>query len=243
MTPDVIAGALRDAARGFGVGEARVALRWRGGVWTTGVALQVAQRAGRPAGEVVGRLREALLDVPGVRAVEVSGGGFLGVRLVEGGEAALVEEIVRRPRAVAVAEDPRRDVERWAAAAGGGELLTQRERNPLFRVRYAQSRARALVREAARIGLAPEPGRVPGEDALVGALGEHPWRGEPTRVARSLVRVADAFGGSEAMRRALPWGDEKPSAVHRARLALAQAAGVVLVDGLTQLGVSAPEHV
>ncbi|GAB2875312.1 hypothetical protein GCM10022245_07810 [Streptomyces mayteni] len=231
---------LREAAREFGVAGIRPALRWRDGVWVTGVAMKLAGPAGLPAREVAERLGERLRAVPGVRGVGIGGGGFLEVGLED---RALVGEILRRARPAAVAEDPARDAGRWVAVVGGRDALVQREGNPLFRVRYAQARARGLVREAGRMGLTPEPGHVPGEGALVGALGEHPWDGEPTRVARSLVRVADAFGGSEAMRRALPWGDEKPLAVHRSRLALAQAAGVVLVDGLTRLGVSAPEHV
>ncbi len=40
----------------------------------------------------------------------------------------------------------------------------------------------------------------------------------------------------------LPTGEEKPSAAHRARLALAEAAGTVLAGGLTLLGIDAPEH-
>jgi arginyl-tRNA synthetase len=41
----------------------------------------------------------------------------------------------------------------------------------------------------------------------------------------------------------LPRGDEKPSAVHRSRLALADAAGTVLAGGLTLLGIGAPERI
>ncbi|NEE44301.1 arginine--tRNA ligase, partial [Streptomyces sp. SID8455] len=40
----------------------------------------------------------------------------------------------------------------------------------------------------------------------------------------------------------LPSGDEKPSAAHRSRLALAEAAGTVLAGGLSLLGISAPAH-
>ncbi len=40
----------------------------------------------------------------------------------------------------------------------------------------------------------------------------------------------------------LPLGDEKPSAAHRARLALAEAAGTVLAGGLSLLGIDAPEY-
>uniref|UniRef100_UPI0022771B0E DALR anticodon-binding domain-containing protein n=1 Tax=Streptomyces cellulosae TaxID=1968 RepID=UPI0022771B0E len=62
----------------------------------------------------------------------------------------------------------------------------------------------------------------------------------PDRLARHLVTVADAvlpFLGT-----VLPRGEEKPSAAHRARLALAEAAGTVLAGGLALLGIDAPDH-
>ncbi len=52
--------------------------------------------------------------------------------------------------------------------------------------------------------------------------------------------TADALLGFQHV--VLPLGDEKPSAAHRARLALAEAAGAVLAGGLSLLGISAPEH-
>ncbi|WP_129768981.1 hypothetical protein, partial [Streptomyces sp. L-9-10] len=39
----------------------------------------------------------------------------------------------------------------------GSELLVQRESNPLFRVRYAYARTRALARNAAELGITPDP--------------------------------------------------------------------------------------
>ena len=63
----------------------------------------------------------------------------------------------------------------------------------------------------------------------------------PDRLARHLVAVADAFLAFQDTA-SLPSGDEKPSAAHRARLALAEAAGTVLAGGLSLLGISAPEH-
>ncbi|MEU8467173.1 ArgS-related anticodon-binding protein NrtL [Streptomyces sp. NPDC029006] len=62
----------------------------------------------------------------------------------------------------------------------------------------------------------------------------------PDRVARHLVTVADAV--LPFLPCVLPRGDEKPSAAHRARLALAEAAGTVLAGGLSLLGIDAPEH-
>ncbi|MGW4168061.1 ArgS-related anticodon-binding protein NrtL [Streptomyces chartreusis] len=62
----------------------------------------------------------------------------------------------------------------------------------------------------------------------------------PDRLARHLVAVADAVLPLLAV--VLPRGAEKPSAAHRARLALAEAAGAVLAGGLSLLGIDAPEH-
>ncbi|MBJ6634795.1 ArgS-related anticodon-binding protein NrtL [Streptomyces sp. I5] len=62
----------------------------------------------------------------------------------------------------------------------------------------------------------------------------------PDRLARHLVAVADAL--APLLPSVLPLGDEKPSAAHRARLALAEAAGTVLAGGLSLLGIDAPEH-
>ncbi|MQY40042.1 Arginine--tRNA ligase [Streptomyces sp. RB17] len=62
----------------------------------------------------------------------------------------------------------------------------------------------------------------------------------PDRIARHLVTVADAV--LPFLPCVLPCGEEKPSAAHRARLALAEAAGTVLAGGLSLLGIDAPEH-
>ncbi|MEU2562152.1 ArgS-related anticodon-binding protein NrtL [Streptomyces longispororuber] len=150
-----------------------------------------------------------------------------------------------------------RDAARWAllhpAAHDhpdtGDEHLAQRETNPLFRVRYAHARTRALLRNAADLGFAPAPGdHADGHGhPLLGALGDYPAvlaaaarHRAPDRLARHLVNTADAFlAGAHTV---LPRGDEKPTAAHRARLALAEAAGTVLAGGLSLLGISAPAY-
>jgi arginyl-tRNA synthetase len=139
--------------------------------------------------------------------------------------------------------------------------LVQRESNPLFRVRYAHARTRALTRNAADLGFHAEPGdadlrgtqaAVPGSAVqhtapLRHALADHPRvlqaaaaHHAPDRLARHLVTVADAALPFVAV--VLPRGAEKPSAAHRARLALAEAAGAVLAGGLSLLGIDAPDH-
>ncbi|MER7404278.1 ArgS-related anticodon-binding protein NrtL [Streptomyces sp. NPDC000070] len=148
-----------------------------------------------------------------------------------------------------------RDAARWALLYPAahdrpripGDHLAQRETNPLFRVRYAHARTRALLRNAADLGFHPEPGPVSDAEALLAALGDHPrvltataTHRSPDRLARHLVAVADAT--LPLLPAVLPLGDEKPSATHRARLALAEAAGAVLAGGLSLLGIDAPDH-
>ncbi|MFJ4242410.1 ArgS-related anticodon-binding protein NrtL [Streptomyces iakyrus] len=148
-----------------------------------------------------------------------------------------------------------RDAGRWALLHPAahdrpripGDHLVQRESNPLFRVRYAHARTRALLRNAADLGFHPEPGPVSEAEALVAALGDHPrvlaataTHHTPDRLARHLVTVADA--AMPLLPAVLPLGEEKPSAAHRARLALAEAAGTVLAGGLSLLGIDAPDH-
>ncbi|MGW4432117.1 ArgS-related anticodon-binding protein NrtL [Streptomyces tendae] len=148
--------------------------------------------------------------------------------------------------------------------------LVQRESNPLFRVRYAHARARAATRNAADLGFTadpdPDPGPVTGSDTgtpngtatgtapladaapqLLVALADHPRvlaaaadHRAPDRLARHLVTVADA--ALPFLPTVLPRGGEKPSAAHRARLALAEAVGAVLAGGLDLLGIDAPDH-
>ncbi|MGC9441701.1 ArgS-related anticodon-binding protein NrtL [Streptomyces sp. WG5] len=181
----------------------------------------------------------------------------LGVHVDAAGPAVAALPVDVRP--VPAPADPLllgRDAGRWAllhpAAHDrpriGDEHLVQREGNPLFRVRYAHARTRALTRNAADLRFAAEPGPVTGtaRDVLA-ALADHPRvlvaaaaHRAPDRVARHLVTVADA--ALPLLPAVLPRGGEKPSAAHRARLALAEAVGAVLAGGLSLLGIDAPDH-
>ncbi|WP_434596650.1 ArgS-related anticodon-binding protein NrtL [Streptomyces sp. A5-4] len=134
-------------------------------------------------------------------------------------------------------------------AATDEDLLAQRESNPLFRVRYAHARTRALTRNAAGLGFRAAYEEAVDAPGLLGALADHPAvleaaarRREPDRLARHLDTVADRFFRFHDTCPVLPVGEEKPSAAHRSRLALAEATGAVLAGGLSLLGISAPEH-
>ncbi|MFI5983191.1 ArgS-related anticodon-binding protein NrtL [Streptomyces sp. NPDC051555] len=128
-------------------------------------------------------------------------------------------------------------------------LSVQGEASEFFRVRYAVSRSRALVRNAGQLGFGPSSTAAgAGSGPLLDALREYPLVLEaaahhraPERLARHLVVLADAL--LDFQYDVLPKGDEKPSAAHRSRLALADAAGTVLAGGLTLLGIGAPDVV
>ncbi|MEE1841926.1 ArgS-related anticodon-binding protein NrtL [Streptomyces sp. JV190] len=150
------------------------------------------------------------------------------------------------------------DAARWALLraaphdrprdTGGGALLVQQEGNPLFRVRYAHARIRALGRNARQLGFGAAYEESVDAPELVALLADHPGvlaaaarHREPDRVARQLEALAHAFFDFHDSASPLPVGDEKPSAAHRSRLAVAEAAGRVLAGGLSLLGISAPE--
>ncbi|WP_328879312.1 ArgS-related anticodon-binding protein NrtL [Streptomyces sp. NBC_00299] len=220
------------------------------------VVMDALGRILRSQGAAVRTRCEAPLDP---RWVDILGvGGVCGV----GGDADGAQdsvsppEFVVRPVPAPAGTAPLqlgRDAARWALLHPAGhdrpritdEHLVQRESNPLFRVRYAHARTRALSRNAADLGFDAEPGDVRHDVAAL--LADHPRvlaqaaaHRAPDRLARHLVTVADAV--LPLLPAVLPRGAEKPSATHRARLALAEAAGTVLAGGLSLLGIDAPDH-
>ncbi|MFI0729783.1 ArgS-related anticodon-binding protein NrtL [Streptomyces sp. NPDC021225] len=199
---------------------------------------------GALVGVVVGRL----VDVCGGEGEVADGGEVLGVRPVE----VDAEELLGRLGS---------DGARWALLRPAahdlpdldpGRLLAQRESNALFRVRYAHARVRGLLRNGHQLGVHSSPDAAyghPAEVALISLLGDYPRLLEsaarhraPDRLARHLEATADAFFRFHDACPPLPRGEQKPSAAHRSRLALAEAAGAVLAGGLHLLGISAPEH-
>jgi arginyl-tRNA synthetase len=125
--------------------------------------------------------------------------------------------------------------------------------NPVFYVQYAHARVSSILRNAADLGL--EPSSHPDllthekEGHLLRALAEFPrvvnaamTLREPHRVARYLEDTAATYHRFYDTCRVLPMGDEEPNDLHRARLLLVAATRTVLANGLTLLGVSAPER-
>ncbi|MFI8351096.1 ArgS-related anticodon-binding protein NrtL [Streptomyces sp. NPDC085596] len=220
--------------------------------------------------------RTVVLRVPYEVRAEVVADAVARIVATQGGRTEIEhgEPVDLRP--VPAPEDPAPlgpDAARWALLHPAAhdrpritaDHLVQRETNPLFRVRYAHARVRALTRNAHDLGFAAEPGELGSAgtaDAGGPRAGAHPastshplqtpltdhprillaaaTQHAPDRLARHLLTVADAL--LPLLPEVLPVGEEKPTAAHRARLALAEAAGAVLAGGLSLLGIDAPEH-
>jgi arginyl-tRNA synthetase len=126
--------------------------------------------------------------------------------------------------------------------------------NPVYYVQYAHARLSALARNAAELGLIADTAHLEllthdKEGALLRSIGEFPRvlktaaaLREPHRVCRYLEDLAGDYHRFYDSCRVLPQGDEQPTDLHTARLALCQAARQVIANGLTILGVSAPER-
>ncbi|MDH6219904.1 ArgS-related anticodon-binding protein NrtL [Streptomyces pseudovenezuelae] len=231
------------------------------------------------------------LRIPYEVRAEVVADAVVRIVAAQGGRAEVDHGEPVNLRPVPAPEDPAPlgpDAARWALLHPAAhdrpritaDHLVQRASNPLFRVRYAYARTRAVTRNAAALGFTADPAAIsvalgldaaapgtapfsggvppslttptPGETPplttpLLTTLADHPPtltraadHRAPDRLARHLVTVADAT--LAFLPTVLPFGDEKPSAAHRARLALAEAAGAVLAAGLSLLGIDAPDH-
>jgi arginyl-tRNA synthetase len=126
--------------------------------------------------------------------------------------------------------------------------------NPVYYVQYAHARLAALARNAAELGVSAGTDHLDllmhdKEGTLIRSLGEFPRvlktaaaLREPHRVSRYLEDLAGDYHRFYDSCRVLPQGDESPSDLHGARLALCQSTRQVIANGLAILGVSAPER-
>ncbi|MCU1407858.1 MAG: arginine--tRNA ligase [Glaciihabitans sp.] len=135
------------------------------------------------------------------------------------------------------------------------ELLQKRTNdNPVFYVQYAHARTHQVARNASASGVTREVFDASlltheTESILLGILSEFPRvilqaaeLREPHRVARYSEELAGAYHRWYDNCRVTPLGEEEVTDVHRTRLWLNDATGVVLRNALDLLGVSAPER-
>jgi arginyl-tRNA synthetase len=137
------------------------------------------------------------------------------------------------------------------------DLLKKRTNdNPVFYVQYAHARINAVLRNADELALKygiddfnPELLTHDRERELLGGLAEFPRvvssaaeLRQPHRIARYIEELATLYHGFYNDCRVLPMGEEKPNEIHSARATLCLATKQVIKNGLTLLGVSAPER-
>jgi arginyl-tRNA synthetase len=134
------------------------------------------------------------------------------------------------------------------------QLQKKTNDNPVFYVQYAHARTAQVAKTAASLGVERtefDPALLSHstESELLAKLSELPrvvaqaaeFR-EPHRVARYLEEVAGSYHRWYDACRVTPLSGAAVESVHRTRLWLNDAAGVVLRNGLDLLGVSAPER-
>jgi arginyl-tRNA synthetase len=133
------------------------------------------------------------------------------------------------------------------------QLAKKTNDNPVFYVQYAHARTKQVAVNAASLGVDTtefDPSLLshPAESELLAKLSEFPrvvasaaeFR-EPHRVARYIEEVAGSYHRWYSECRVTPLSGGAVEAVHRTRLSLNNAAGIVLRNGLRLLGVSTPE--
>lgn len=134
------------------------------------------------------------------------------------------------------------------------QLSKKTNDNPVFYVQYAHARTKQVANNAASLGVTDEefdPSLLnhSSESDLLAVLARFPAvmnhsaiERAPHLVARYLEEVAGAYHRWYDNCRVTPLSGNPVESVHRTRLWLNSASGVVLANGLRVLGVSAPER-
>lgn len=137
------------------------------------------------------------------------------------------------------------------------DLLKKRTNdNPVYYVQYAHARICAVLRNANDLGLKIDLNDFKAEllvhereRELLGGLAEYPRvvasaaeLRQPHRIARYVEELATLYHGFYNDCRVLPMGEEPIGDIHRTRVVLCEATRQVINNGLSMLGVSAPER-
>ncbi|MFM7860608.1 MAG: arginine--tRNA ligase [Candidatus Nanopelagicaceae bacterium] len=133
-------------------------------------------------------------------------------------------------------------------------LKSRTNENPVYYVQYAHARIAGVLRNGEELGIKVGDFKTSEliherEVELLGSLSDFPIVVataaellEAHRVARYLEELAGVYHRFYADCRVLPMGEEPVSDLHMARLNLCAATRQVLENGLSLLGVSAPER-
>lgn len=137
------------------------------------------------------------------------------------------------------------------------DILTRNtNENPVYYVQYAHARIAGVLRNCEELKISMrskdfDPALLTHdrENELIATLADFPrivegaaQLREPHRVARYLEELAGVYHGFYSDCRVLPLGDEAVALIHTARALLCMATKQVLKNGLTLLGVGAPER-
>lgn len=217
--------------------------------WVTAVAQRWAPQLDLEPRELARVLAQGLVDEPTISAVEVAPSGLLLITVADDARAAIIDVVLAEEETYAlpggratVVPRPREDgLPAWLGedrAVRGAQL--------------AHARLRRLMRNAVAAGVQLRPSdrrdgltHVAERQLLVG-LADAPHRlarheGDREQQVRALTDLGDLGDAwDQPLRPATV--DEPVTGLHGARLGLATAAAVVLRNGLTRLGVSAPER-
>jgi len=137
------------------------------------------------------------------------------------------------------------------------DILTRNtNENPVYYVQYAHARIAGVLRNCEELKISMnakdfDPALLihDRENELIATLADFPRivegaaeLREPHRVARYLEELAGVYHGFYSDCRVLPLGDEAIAPIHTARALLCMATKQVVKNGLTLLGVGAPER-
>ena len=137
------------------------------------------------------------------------------------------------------------------------DILTRNtNENPVYYVQYAHARIAGVLRNCEELKISmntkdfdPASLTHDRENELIATLADFPRivegaaeLREPHRVARYLEELAGVYHGFYSDCRVLPLGDEAIAPIHTARTLLCMATKQVVKNGLTLLGVGAPER-
>jgi arginyl-tRNA synthetase len=137
------------------------------------------------------------------------------------------------------------------------DILTRNtNENPVYYVQYAHARIAGVLRNCDELKISMNPKDFDPallthdrENELIATLADFPRivegaaeLREPHRIARYLEELAGVYHGFYSDCRVLPLGDEAIAPIHTARALLCMANKQVVKNGLTLLGVGAPER-